>query len=938
MPSSQDQSRWRNEECARAAFSEPDAAHSPATYWFWHHVPTAEEIAQQVEEISAAGFRTFLIQCRLAYPQDDYLNKSYLTAYRCAVEHAHKRGIKVGVYDEYNWQSGMAGGRTVKHRDYLREQHLFWATARVTQPTTTLRISDIRCSVQELGEAALSWQFEGGQIEWRDWRIVAALSHSVPGHNKDDIYDVTARAHIVSANQHECHIEVLVNPGQKHTYITVFVAARSATSKVPNYLLPEATRTFIQVGYEPYREALHEYFGNTIQFFFFDQPHASFYHWRQQHGNLGCSLPFAPDLVTRLQTKAEHHLGRVLLSLVMSVGPDTGILRANFYSVLSEMTIQNFLQPLQMWTSQHGIYLTGHEVLGHVGSWHPAAAFRQWDLRVNFGLDYFEIDRYRGHTAVDAEGLEPQLSPKMGDSVARAHGRTGCTVEQYFTSPEGPSPFAGRWGLSLEELRTQTIRLHFLGAKQILMHAFYQSDGQAGNGPILANPRFDFAPGINFEPWWSHVSAFAQESARLSTFVDSARPATEVAVLYPLRTIWANGLHHAYGDHIAFWSEFLARSGYGYYFIDERDLLRARIHQNTLRLDTRSFQALILPAVTMLHTADSLQVIEAFLQSGGTVLASGDTLQSVQERPFWDARPWFERLLRQYRRLIAWHLLPTDSKANEILHPLRLYRPWVHCQNRGLWQWSGVDAVGWRLALFNERPQTLGATLHLPDPVGAWEVWNARSGQITPVSTTARRSWSICLDPMQLLCLRLINTRDSKRGRVEPSIGAGCLEELLAHCQRQPLVSGWRLEVDGAIVVNPIDVHRGWETQGLECFSGTATYICQIEISSVDRQWWLYLPCVQSTATLTWNDTPIGRRAWSPYLFAVSPTAVRPGVNTITLQVANTAANRYLTNTPYQSQSQANGILEPPILLWHDQEMVVRTDDWGFHLFSHDES
>jgi hypothetical protein len=840
--------------------------------------------------------------------------------------------MSVGVYDEYNWQSGMAGGQTIRNRDYLREQHLFWTTAQATHPTTTLFISDIHCSVQDLGEAALSWQFDGGQMEWTDWNIVAALGHSSQVTRADAVCDVTPYARMISANARGCRIEVSTNPRRTYSRITVFVSARSTTSRVPNYLLPETARAFIQVGYEPYWKALSDYFGTTIQYFFFDQPHASFYHWRQHYGNLGCSLPFAPNLIACLQDLTAHNIGRTLLALVLNVGPDTATLRAKFYEVLANLATQNFLEPLHTWTSQRGVYLTGHEVLGHVGSWHPGASFRTWDLRVNFGLDYFGVDSYRDQTTVDAEGLEPQLSTKMGDSVARAHGRSGCTVEQYFVSREGPNGVVGRWGLSLQELRAQIIRLHFLGAKQFLMHAFYQSDGYAGDGPILSNPRFDFAPGINFEPWWPFFSACADESARLSAFLDSAQPATEVAVLYPLRTIWAEGSHNACGDHIAFWAAFLARTGYGYHFIDERDLPQAQIKNGALCLDTRSYQALILPAVTLLQTPDHLRIIEHFLADGGMVLASGTTIQSFQEDPESDAYAWFLQLKRQYPQLTTWRTLPTETDARQLLQPLLSRRPWVECSNGGLWQWCGADFAAWRLALFNDQIETISAILHLPWPAGTWEIWDVLSGDVLPVCTGAARTWTLHLNPMQLVCLRITQALDPHNPPTALSIGSASLADLLARCHRRQLTSGWHLEVSDQIVVNPIDVRRGWELQGLEHFSGTATYVCQVEIPSVCVQWWLYLPSVQSAVRAIWNDIPIGQRGWSPYLFPIPSQAVHPGTNTVKLHVANTAANRYLNHTRYQSRAQASGILDPPVLLWHQEQRAGSCDNWGFHL------
>jgi hypothetical protein len=197
-----------------------------------------------------------------------------------------------------------------------------------------------------------------------------------------------------------------------------------------------------------------------------------------------------------------------------------------------------------------------------VGTWALGGAFADWDLRVNFGLDYFAVDAHRDRTAVDAESGGAQLSAKLGDSVARWNGRSGTILEQYYGAPPGQVPFSGHWGLTPAELRRSTIRNHLLGMRQLVFHGFYQTDGADRPAQVLANPRFDFPPGINYEPWFDRYHrAFAHETGRLSAFLDAARPACPVAVLYPLATLLADGLESEAGRHTGQWCERLSAPG-----------------------------------------------------------------------------------------------------------------------------------------------------------------------------------------------------------------------------------------------------------------------------------------------------------------------------------------------------------------------------------------
>jgi hypothetical protein len=148
-------------------------------------------------------------------------------------------------------------------------------------------------------------------------------------------------------------------------------------------LLTESAQRFIEVGYQPYFAAFGEHFGSTVKYFFFDQPHATFYDWPQRHGShgslgslgnhgsLGSSLPFAPRLADEVRQRTERSFGTALLALVMDVGPETAALRCDFYQAYTELACSSYLGTLAAWCHEHGVALSGHEVLGHVGSWNP---------------------------------------------------------------------------------------------------------------------------------------------------------------------------------------------------------------------------------------------------------------------------------------------------------------------------------------------------------------------------------------------------------------------------------------------------------------------------------------------------------------------------------------------------------------------------------------
>lgn len=847
------------------SFEEPDVWHAPATYWFWHRVPTTEEIRDQLDQLAGAGFRSFQIQARMSFPLEDYLGPEYLAACRTAADEAALRGLMIGVYDEYNWLSGHAGGRSVAGHDELRESHLFWSTSAVAGPAVDCAVGEIRpTDVEYLLDPGMAWVFEDGKVRWADWEIVAALAHPAGGITAaESIVDVTSTAELVVSGADGCTVRV--TPPQGTGEVTVFVAARCASSRMINYLLPEAAERYLEVGYQPYVDTFGEHFGTTVQYMFFDQPHGCFFGWREHTGHVGSSLMFAPGIVPDDR--------RELLALVIDVGPMTAAWRCTFFERYSSTAIDAFFGTLSRWCHEHSVALSGHEVLGYVSSWDPASTIITEDPRPNFGTDYFGLDRWRDLTAVDARNAHPQVSAKFGDSVARSNGRSGCLVEQYFARTVAGSHFAaGLWELTLADLRAQTVRHHLLGARQLLMHAFWLTDGD-DRDELFTNPRFDFAPGVNFEPWFGHHRAFAEESGRLSEFLDPAEPLDEVAVLYPLRTSWAGGPSDGYGAHVALWTEHLARAGYDYHLVDERDLRAGKL--------SGRYRALVLPGVSVVADEDTVDALRSFRDGGGIVLASGRLPGATQ------AAGEDLSLVERVRPLLAahWADVPTASDVDASLVAVSTGHVVVRAEP-GVWSRRGRDGDGTRLAVFNDGERPALVTLVSGSVPGSVVRWRPESGLVdAPFELDGE--YVLSLGPGELSCFHLGDGPSAVPGAVS-------------------LSTGWSLDAAGDR--RPIAVDRGWEQQGLPHYSGIGEYRVAFDLTVEQLAWarWeLVLPVVHGSVEIEVNGESVARLGWGPYRCDVDSATLRRH-NELVLRVASTGANRYYAGTRHQA-----GLLDP---------------------------
>jgi len=467
-------------------FRKPGPDFRPAVFWFWHRIPSASEIRRQLADIREKGVGAVMIQARRALPLEAYLSPAYMDAYRDAAAEAQRLGLRVTIYDEYGWMSGHGGGRTVNGADHLRERHLFWTSGVVQGTRTELTISNIHSPFLDfLGEAGRTWCYEDGVPRWADWQIVLAVSHPETAIAAESaVRPLTGTINIEQTGDAACRI-VIEHDGAvpAGSAVTVFASARCLTSRLINYLLPEAAQRFADTVYAPLLDAA----GGAADGFFFDHPYAGFHVWDEHHGNLGNSLLWdAADPADAMQ----------LLSLLRDVGPHTAALRAGFFEAYGRRLHDAFFGTLSRWAAERGVGFTGHELLTHVGAWGLHAGLKGFDPRSMPGVDYFGVDAYRSTTAVDAADYAPQLSAKLGDSVARAHGRRRCMIEQYSTGRETGAPgLAGQWGLTAERFRAQAIRHLLFGARQILLHACNVTDGAKGDG--LLSARFDFPPAFS---------------------------------------------------------------------------------------------------------------------------------------------------------------------------------------------------------------------------------------------------------------------------------------------------------------------------------------------------------------------------------------------------------------------------------------------------------
>ena len=576
--------------------------------------------------------------------------------------------------------------------------------------------------------------------------------------------------------------------------------------------------------------------------------------------------------------------------------------------------------------SANGAAFTGHELLTHVGAWGLFDGLGGFDPRSMPGVDYFGIDAFRTATTVDAADYAPQLSAKFGDSVARANGRHRCTIEQYATGREtGTAGLAGQWGLTLERFRAQAIRHLLFGARQILLHAYTASDGFEDDPRLGINPRFDFPPGFNFEPWWEDCPAVFTELARLSAFLEDGTPLRPVALFYPLETIRAEAMAPACGQHFGWWAEALARAGLGYDILDERQLGG---------LATSTYAALILPATTTLANTASAEIIARWVDAGGSLLASGPLPSKTRAIGLAPGLAEVWRGVAATGRLL--HLPHANQPAiDEAVAALPHPRPSLRLDDGPCWNTIARCGDTWRIAAFNDQDVARTLTIALDDATDEVTRWDPDTGTTEVLSGIVRNGVLILSLPAHGLVCLSIETRPQRADTAaeqHSNTPAASHDAATVHGAALPtaprssatastdarppapilLADDWTFERRGTGVVQPIAVDRGWEVQGFDTFAGTGIYRRPLALPPLPDgfSWHLVLPGLSETAECHVDGRLIGRHVAGTARFPLPPTATQ-----LELHVRNTAANRYYPGTPYwDGVPQPSGLTAVPRL------------------------
>ena len=563
-------------------FANPPLAYRPNINR--HHVtPNDTENGQLLDKIVGEGYGGFA--CNVNWTSDYLKNDEQLKSFFRFCETARSRGLNLWLYDEKGYPSGMAGGMVLaEHPEWEAEGLLFKgevvtgaAPVQMTAPPGHLLLA-----------AAVPVR-EGRAVLGEAVRLEPQVAGGV----------LTWQAPVGTWQVAMVSTDALYQGYQAGT------ERGGSAPRYPSLLEPGVTKRFIELTHAKYAQALGRPLGSLFHATFTDEPSLMAQPYRQlPHGVYPWKKCLSEEISRRYGWRPEERL----LAMMLDDGSEGQRLRYQYFAAVTTQVSQGFFRSIKDACTAQGFRSGGHllleeSLLAHVPLYGSIfACFREMQVP---GIDVL--------TAMPAKTRRYLYSARLAASAAELNG--SCQVMSEPCPVADLAEHGGREGPTLQ-------------AKGAL-------NRQLIGGVTVFNNYLKLENATTAEKFQLNTYL-----ARIGLAMSDNRRAAEIAVLYPIESVWTR--FKPVPNWLASWdavaggapearqveatvdsaSDLLYDSRREFSYLDARALVEATVKDGTLRLGAASWRVLLLPRADTLPL-EAWQVVRKFWDSGGTVVAVG---------------------------------------------------------------------------------------------------------------------------------------------------------------------------------------------------------------------------------------------------------------------------------------------------------------------------
>ena len=564
--------------------------------FFWPDENRPEGTEDEVEAVYRSGCRGLCLEAR---PFENFGKEQWWDTVKRVLEAAKKRGMKVWILDDKHFPTGFANGFIKDKYPRLRRrwlyEHHFDVYGEVTDYAVCLPETD---KEYDTPVCAVAYRRTEGAEQIYGEPLPLTL-------NKNDSF---VRFDLPEGFWRVFVVFESTNPDRPHGWYT-------------DMLSKESSAVLIEAVYESHYARFSEYFGNTLEGFFSDEPSFNARHtqrWESDPGFYfgtvgvpGMSLPWNETVEAAMKKDGFSDLAPCLPLLWYDNGEISPKVRFSYMDTVTRLWQQNFSYALGDWCRARGLIYTGHIIE---------------DNNAHSRLSASAGHYFRGLSGQDISGVDVvliQVVPGMSGNVTaaaiaggRADGRffhytlahlasSLSRLENHMRDRAMCELFgAFGWAESVPFMKWMTDFLLIRGINRFVPHAF------SVKYPFDDCPPHFYAGGCN--PQFEGFSALIHYMNAVSTLLDGADRQTPGAIFYYAENEWLSGKNFIYGDGAA---KALYDAHTDYDIVPLDSLEQAEIKDGSLYINGKAHRFLVIPEAER-YSEKLISLAQKFIAAG----------------------------------------------------------------------------------------------------------------------------------------------------------------------------------------------------------------------------------------------------------------------------------------------------------------------------------
>ena len=508
----------------------------PIFPFLWMRGEEEPILRREIEKIAACGIRAICVEAR---PHDDFCGPGWWHDMDIVLDEAKKRDMRIWILDDKHFPTGYANGLIESKYPERKKQYLACTVADVFGSACERSLN-----VQRMLKPSIGFWEIGNPVDYAERannRLLAltALRFEEDGRFHEDAIDLT------DCVDTEGFARFTLPEGAWRVHALYLTRTDGGNPAYINMLDAASAHTQIEGVYEAHFARYGRDFGKTIAGFFSDEPqfgNISDQVFDTKLGRPKMPLPWSEEMASLLRERHGDELNaRLPFLFAESADREQGPqIRYDYMDCATRLYAKNFSRPIGDWCRAHGVEYIGHVVedngvhsrLG-LGAGHWFRAMEGQDMA---GIDMIgsqycfgaPAQTRKGMTEVDGEFFHYALG-KLGASGGhldpKKQGRTMCELFGAYG-----------WGFGVRDMKHLLDHLLCCGVNRLVPHAFSMAEYPDYDCP----PHF-YARGRNPEfPYFAKLMRYADGMCKT---LSGGQHAASVAVLYDGELDWS-------GEHL----------------------------------------------------------------------------------------------------------------------------------------------------------------------------------------------------------------------------------------------------------------------------------------------------------------------------------------------------------------------------------------------------